>query len=819
MLSAYRVLDLSDERGMLCGQILADLGADVIQVEPQEGSPVRALPPFYKDDVHPEKSLVWWALARGKRGIRLDLESHEGRDRLKLLAAGADVLIESAPPGSMAALGLGPDDLRPINPTLVYVSISAFGQRGPKSDYADTDLVVMAASGALYLTGDEDRAPLRASVPQAFAHASTDAACAALIALAERRRSGLGQSVDVSAQQSATVATMFGVLDVPYGAKPRGRAGTGRRVGDRVIRTHYRARDGWVVIVPGFARPVAHFTRRLFAWAAEEGLCDESVPERDWSEYGVALVSGALSQDEHRLQTESVIKRLLASKTRAEILKQAVARKLLLAPILSIGETMESEQFVGRGYPTELSHPALGCSTRYPGPFAKFSRTPLSYRRCAPTLGEHEEELLAERPRKPTIPTAAEVDRAFECDPALPLAGVKVLDLFWVLAGPGSTRVLADYGATVVHAESMLRRDTLRAVGPHLGGRSGPERSGPFHTTNAGKLGITLDLSRPEGRDIVRDLVRWADVVTESFSPGVMQAWGLDYASLREIRPDLIMISSCLMGQTGPMRSFAGFGALAASVTGLQNLAGWPDRAPTGPYGAYTDFIAVRYNALAILAALEHRARTGEGQYIDMAQAEAGLHFVVPAVLDYTANGRSPEPRANWDPVLAPHGVYPTVGTDRWAAIAVRDERDWRELCAVIGRQDLAHDPELATAAGRRSHSGALDAAISEWTREREPEAVESALQARGVPAHAVHDMETLYRDRQLAAREHFIEVEHPEHGMLVIEGSRSRLSRTPARAPKRALTYGCDNRSVLEELLGYSPERIAGLAERRILL
>jgi benzylsuccinate CoA-transferase BbsF subunit len=317
---------------------------------------------------------------------------------------------------------------------------------------------------------------------------------------------------------------------------------------------------------------------------------------------------------------------------------------------------------------------------------------------------------------------------------------------------------------------------------------------------------------------VLERLVRWADVVTESFAPGVVGRMKLDYETLRAIKPDLIMISSCLMGQTGSLKNFAGFGNLAASVTGFQLFAGWPGRAPSGPAGAYTDYIAARYNAIAILAALEHRRHTGEGQYIDQSQAEAAFHFLTPELLDFSLNGRTRTRAGNDDLEMFPHGVFRALGADRWVAIAVRDAADWRALCGAIGRADWRDDATLASAEARRARAEEIDAAISAWTATREAGAIEVELQARGVPAHAVLDMPGCYADAQLQARGHFVDLPHPIHGTVTIEASRSRLSHTPARLPERALTFGCDNQHVLSELLGMSDDAIAALQAKGVL-
>jgi crotonobetainyl-CoA:carnitine CoA-transferase CaiB-like acyl-CoA transferase len=323
---------------------------------------------------------------------------------------------------------------------------------------------------------------------------------------------------------------------------------------------------------------------------------------------------------------------------------------------------------------------------------------------------------------------------------------------------------------------------------------------------------LSLDLSKEAGREVLRDLVRWADVVAESFSPKAMRAWGLDYESLRRLRPDIIMLSSCLMGQTGPHSAFAGFGNLAAAVTGFYELTGWPDRPPAGPWGAYTDYIAPRYGALAVLAALEHRRRTGEGQHIDLSQAEAALHFLSPAILDFTVNRRVFTRAGNSALDMAPHGVYPSAGEDRWVAIAVEDDACWRKLCALLERPDLAADGRFATLTGRLAHREELDAIVAAWTERLDMNAAERLLQEQGIAASAVQNAAELAVDPQLVQREHYRELLHPETGRTVVETSRFRLSRTPARTVETPPLGGADNQYVLTEILGYDDERITEL-------
>ena len=351
---------------------------------------------------------------------------------------------------------------------------------------------------------------------------------------------------------------------------------------------------------------------------------------------------------------------------------------------------------------------------RLPGPCAKVTAEAFAIRRPAPRLGEHTAEVTdqwlagpgtavsGERPAGSVAPAADALN-----DVALPLAGLKVLDLSWVVAGPVIGRALADFGATVVRVESSARVETARHVPPFYGGVPDPRNAALYITWNCGKLGVTADLSTERGREVVRRLAGWSDVVLESFSPGQMQRWGLDYASLSAGHPDLIMLSTALMGQTGPDARLAGYGNIGAALSGFQNIAGWPDRPPLGPYGAYTDYLGPRFSLTTLLAALEHRQRTGDGCYIDVSQVEAGVYMQSPEMADYTRNGAVIHRMGNADRVFAPHGVYrcrtEDDGTERFVAIAVRTDEQWRALVTLTGRADLAADSRLAVTAGRHA--------------------------------------------------------------------------------------------------------------------
>jgi crotonobetainyl-CoA:carnitine CoA-transferase CaiB-like acyl-CoA transferase len=392
MLNGCRVLDLTTERGLLCGQMLGDLGADVIKVEPPGGSAVRALKPFFADETGSERSVYWWAYNRNKRGITLNLETSEGRDLLRKLAAKADLLIESDNPGHLSTYGLGYSDLSAINPALVYVSITPFGQDGPKATYADSDLIVMAASGVLILYGDEDRAPIRMSVPQAYLHAGADAAGAALIAYYDRLNTGLGQQVDVAAQESLGLAQQSTLLSATIGGDETRRMAGGVKMGPIRVPLVWEAKDGLVTCVFLFGSALGVFTRKLMNYICEQGFCDQATRDKDWLAYGDLLLTGREPIEEYD-RAKGVVAAFLRSMTKAESFDLARQHGFLIAPLATIDDVLSNPQFIAREYWQTIEDRDLGLKLTYPGPFARFSATPISYRRRPPRVGEHNREI------------------------------------------------------------------------------------------------------------------------------------------------------------------------------------------------------------------------------------------------------------------------------------------------------------------------------------------------------------------------------------------------------------------------------------------
>ena len=799
-LSPYRVLDLTQANGVLCAQILGDLGANVIQIEPIEGAAGRRLAPF--DNEHPndpEHSLYWWSYSCGKRSLVLDID--EDQTTFLKLVAQTDFLIESEAPGKMAARGFEYESLASINPGLIMITITPYGSNGPKSSWAASDITLVAAGGPMSLTGDEDRPPLRVSIPQAWHHGAIEAATGALIALHERNQSGRGQHVDISVQQAMTFATQANILSSAVGDLTAQRIAGGVKAGDLRIRLTYPAKDGHVSITLLFGATLGPPTARLMEYVYEEGFCDEATRDKDWIEYGLLLSTGKEPISEFE-RVKQCVADCTASKTKAELLEAAMKRRLLLAPMSTVQDVVGSDQFTSREYFVHPVGAGRSAQISYPGPFVKFSKSPMRHRRRPPMIGEHTAEILVELDK-------VEKPRSLEERPApdKPLAGVKILDFMWALAGPAATRILADWGATVIRIESSTKLCVARTIRPFIDQDESTEKSAIFHSTNAGKRMLTLNLTSEEGRKVAKNLVQWADVVTESFSPRAMKSFGLDYQSLTAINPDIIMLSTCLFGQTGPLSTFAGYGNLAAAITGFYAITGWPDREPAGPFGAYTDYIAPRYNAIAILAALDHKRRTGQGQHLDLAQAEAALHFTAPALLDYAVNGNVQTGIGNKDLNFAPHNAYAVSGEDQYIAIACETEDQWLGLCDLIPALDSSLTPIQ-----RLDMQDKLDDIISIFTSKQDGTNLEATLQARAIPAALVQNSPQLVNDPQLLHHEHFIEIPHHEGGSTVIEGSRIHMSRSRPTMDSSAPTFNRDMMFVLEDVLGYDSEKIGEL-------
>ncbi|MEX2373235.1 MAG: CoA transferase, partial [Dehalococcoidia bacterium] len=758
-LAGVRVVDVTTARGELAGRLLADLGAEVVKVEPPAGAEARHLPPH-----SPGGSLLWAAAGLGKRSVVLDLDVEADRERLLALVRGADVFVESSDPEALAASGLDYARLAEVNPRLVYASITPFGQDGPRSGEASTDLTVEAAGGLVGLQGDGDRPPVPVGYPQASFHAAAQAAADIVIALNERAASGLGQHLDTS-MQDAVVWTLLNATgyppnegrEAPYTGDER--TAERPRLGRLVLGTLnlIPCADGYVLVNVGAGAFGARVWREAVRWTAEHAVDDSAgidlrLAEVDWSTWQTRIASGTVPED-LALAAVDAVWEAMARRPKRELIAWAVEHDLMVAPVNDIPDLVADPHLHARGYWTRVG------GRLHPGAPVLLSRTPMAPRRPAPDLGEaqpHIDAWTAEA--APPAPPAPDGPRREAFD------GLHVLDLSWIGVGPIITKALADHGATVVRVESATRPDILRLAPPFKDGVAGMDRAQFWADYNTSKLGLALNLATPGGIELALRLVAWADVVVDSFTPGTLLRLGVDAAALCEARPDLVWLSTCLRGQTGPDATFAGFGQQGSAIAGLHGITGWPDRPPAGTWGAYTDMVAPHYGVAALAAAILERRTTGLGQRIDLSQTETGIHFIEPLVLDYTVNGHVPTRPGHDSATACPHGVYAVRGHERYVAIAVETPQQWRalrEVTALAAFEGGAYD----TLTARIDARARIDAAVAAWCAPLDGHDVERRLLAAGVPASRVLRPGELYDDPQLRHRGFFVTHDHAVMG------------------------------------------------------
>lgn len=768
MLRGTRVLDLTGEPGRLTGRILADLAADVVMIEPPGGHPDR------------DERFAFAALNAGKRSVTVDLGSEDGGSALARLTASADVVLETGPvPGE--------DELRAANPALVWCSIRSFGRTGPKAGWRASDLTVVAQSGNMFCTGDPDRAPLRCTFPTSWYHGCSDAAAGVLAALFARERTGRGDVVDVSLQESVAIANMGRISEYGLSRRRGGRSGALMRVGKTTQREIWRCKDGYASFgLRGGAARIPGL-KRLVAWMAEEGHAAPVLTERDWDSYNHNL----LTQDEVD-EISAPIARFFETKTMTQLYEAALARGLMLAPANTAREILASRQSAARGLFTEVEDPSLG---RIPLPrsFVAAEGVP-GARAGAPRPGEHTDAVLGEWAPRPRPAAAKGAQGAV-------FAGLKVLELGSGAAGPLAMRYFADHGATVVRIESRARPDFLRIYALTATQRS-LDASPMFAQFNCNKLAITLNLKHPSAREIALRLVRWADLVAENFAPGAMERLGLGWEEIRSANPSAVMLRTCLHGQTGPERDYPGFGGQGSAISGFNHLTGWPDREPVGPYGTITDSLSPKLAAIAAMAALVRRARSSEGARLDVSQVECAVYCLAEVVVEASVRGEPPARLGNRSRLAAPHGVFRCAGDDRWVALAVWTDDDWGRLVDAAGSPGWANG-RFTTAAERTANADEIEKRIEEWTSTRDRDVVATLLRAAGLDAAEVLDFEDLDADPQLRHRGHLNLLPHPVLGEHALEALGFRLAASPPEFSRPGPTLGRDNDEVFGGILG----------------
>ncbi len=389
--------------------------------------------------------------------------------------------------------------------------------------------------------------------------------------------------------------------------------------------------------------------------------------------------------------------------------------------------------------------------------------------------------------------------------------GVKVAEFAWVVVGPSTSRYLAEHGATVVKIESHKRLDTNRVNSPFVNNEPSPDSSMFYGRHNPNKYSVSINMNLDSGKELAWKLIKWADIVTETFAPGMVERWGIDYENVKKVRPDIIYLSSSMQGRGGPHTSYAGYGQNACNFSGFAELSGWPDRKASQPWGAYTDYVCCRFTAFSLIAALIQKKLTGKGQYIEQSQFESSLHFLMPAIMDYQVNGHIMGRMGNRTPIFSPHGVFQCQGDDRWAAITVTNEQMWQSFCKAIGNPALAKQKEFATLADRKKNEDRLEEIVTAWTKQHTHQDVQDILQKAGVAVHMVSRPSDVYLDEQLKARNYWVPLQHEVMGLQKWEPqSCFIMSKTPRQIKMPSPLLGQHNEYVFKELLKMSDDEIA---------
>lgn len=802
-LAGLRVLELGERvAAPYCAKLLGDLGADVIKVErPGAGDPARRRGPFRGDRVDPEQSALFLHLNTSKRGVTLDLDREADRAAFRRLAAWADVLVEDRPPGELEAKGLGYAALSRDNPRLVVTSVTPFGQTGPNAGHRSYHLNLYHGAGhtspfrpASLL---ESRAASKAGGQLGECDAGLTAALGTLAAVIARRDTGRGQHVDVSKQEAMMCLERVTIGRFANERDPfAGRSGPGGPI---------RAKDGWFIVT----------TLESHQWKGlVEAMGDPAWSREPWCQ-----------DPEGRMRHQEEVQRYVGAwaseRTREEIHHALQARGTPAGPVRDVAEVMAWPQIRARGFFRELLHPKAGTLAYPTGPY-RFSEAEW-VGSAAPTLGAHDPGILGEPGPAAGAPgVGRELPRATASETGRgrgPLAGVRILDFTWAWAGPHGSLLLGMLGAEVIKVESRARLDHARVHSLTAGSFAGRYDESPvFQELNLGKKSVTLNLRTEGGRDLVRRLVPHCEVVLQNMRPGVLDRMGLGYEDLRRVREDLVMLSSSAVGATGPERTYAGYAPTFACLSGVASISGHPDDPPL-PLSGSVDLRVGTAAAFAVLAALLHKARTGQGQHIDLSSTEVMSSMIGEAFLGYQLSGRVPGRIGNRDEWMAPHGCYrcrPAGRPEReWVSIAVDDEEEWQAFRAVVGDPELAREA-FATREARLRNQDALDAVVERFTSRHAPAEVVERLQRAGVAAAIVHTGASLAEDPHLRARGVYEIVEHPLLGVLKSLRPPWRLEGAELPGPSPLL--GQHNDYVLGEILGLGKDEIADLVAAEVV-
>jgi crotonobetainyl-CoA:carnitine CoA-transferase CaiB-like acyl-CoA transferase len=798
---SHKLLPLDGVRVIECGdgvaaafatKLMALLGASVIKVEPPGGDATRFRGPFFNDRIDPEASGLFLYLNADKSSVALDLRMGSDRARLDEFLAAADILIHNIPPRERASMRMESAALHAAHPDLIVTGISAYGDHGPRAYWRAYELNTIHAGGVAALaplcSKRPDLPPLKLYGQQAEYQAANHAAFVTLAAWFHRIQGGPGQIIEVSAQECLVAMLELSLLFYTYMGLRTSRLG-GRLLGPWKI---FDCRNGKLLLACVEEHQWQSLVRLMGEpeWAREEIFKDRLTRGRN---------SDALSLLMQDWFTQWDV---------TELFHACQERRIPAAPVNRMADIFTDPHLRERNVFASL--PLRDGRHHVEVPSMPFKASDMGWRleRPAPRLGEHNET-------PPSLPSLISNNGGKNNGggDAGPLSGIRVLDFSWVWQGPFCTLQLAHLGADVIRVESAKRPEINRLIPPFADSKAGINRAGSFNQWNQGKRSLLLDLGNPAAIEIAKSLVPHCDLVVENFAPGVISRMGLGYEQLRQLKTDIIMLSLSGYGQTGPYSRYVSYGGLLGAQSGLFSVSGYTSGEPGETGITYGDPNSGALAVFSAVAALIHRARTGRGQYIDVALWEA-LEMVMPeAWLEYIMNGREPMVTANRDRWMAPHNCYKSKGdAEEWLTIAVGNDAEWSALCSAIDQPALARDARFATAALRKQNEDELDAIITRWTSERDRWEAAALLQQAGVAAMPTLTNKDLALDAHLRERGFLIELEHPEVGKRTHAGVPWSMSATLCQVHRPAPIIGADTDEVLMSLLDYSAEKIESL-------
>ena len=804
------VLDLADEPLLVTGRYLADLGARVIRVEAAGGDATRARGPFVDGEAGPERGLPHLLYNAGKQSLALDLESDAAWGRIGAIAEAADVVIAPVEKSDRARALLDALEAVEDGPAV----IDAVLRRG-QPDLAVSDLAAAAAGGLLYCCGFPDVPPDYPAGKLGYKQASYVGVAAACAAIFDRRLRGRRNRAEISLQEATASTTIQAAnqniwrwwgsvceragelglenraLGTGFNSWKTGNTGTVTLI--KSYGTTFATKDGqWVAFMPNPVR-----------WA----LFSEWYREVMGEGYGMGTAEwhDPMFRAAHREEMNQYFIEFCAALDRDELVRRGQEGRHYATPVQTAADIASDPHLHARDFFPAVEHPALGRAIPKPRSPYRFSGFDVEAR-PAPGVGEHSEAVLRALDEG-SLGARPGTARGRAGD--LPLSGYRVLDFCWMAAGPLITELLANLGADVVKIESATGIDQVREfVHPPKG--FGIDTGGFFADCNTNKRSLTLNLHKPETVAFIkRHLLPRFDLVTSNYAPDAMSKWGLGPEHLLPLRPDLVIGSFPVMGHSGPKSHWRAIGNGVLALSGVPGHMGEPDRPPVGMGTLHTDFTLAPIAAAGLIAALLQREETGKGQFLEIAQYEASVHLLDTELIDQLVNGVTAARRGNASADAVPHGIYPTAGDDRWVAISARGDAQWRALCDVMGRDDLASRSDLAGVEGRRGAEAEINAAIAAWTSDGDEWEIAERLQARCVPASALESVADQV-ERDAGLRDYYLSYDRGEVPFLA---HKQPFTWNGAYLPTRpSPALGEHNLEILQGELGLDDETLAQL-------